>query len=211
LKQVIEKIEAWDHKIFLSFYKSGFSQSLGIKKFAQIYSFFGNFYFWGAIWLAMVGYAYFFTKDYYLAILFTGAFDQAIIIYLVLRYYVVNRNRPFIKLGEEGVKKHDDMILESKSFPSGHVTFFLYFGFIFAFYFQNWWILLIFFILDIIMAITRLILGVHFPSDVIAGFIIASLLAILYLGLTYPYWVGFYYWLGDIWQIVKNFVLSLFN
>ena len=193
-KGFIDKIEDWDTQTFLKLYNSKFSDRS--KKFAKIYSFFGNWYFWGAIWISMAIYSLI-TRDYDLIILFTGAFDQAFIFYVLIRYKIVNRNRPFIKLEKHGVKQHDDLIAENKSFPSGHVTFFLYFGFVFAFYFNNWYILLIFVLLDIVMAITRLILGVHFPMDVIFGFIFAVIFALLYLGLTWVYWDMFYRWLGD--------------
>ena len=193
-KNVIAKIEEWDFKLLLRLYGSDFSRKT--KKFAKIYSFFGNYYFWGAIWLAMGIYGYI-TKDYYLFILFTGGFDQSFALYILIRYLVVNRNRPFLTLKEHGVKQHDSLIAESKSFPSGHVTFFLFFGCIFAFYFNSWPLLIVFLMLDVIMAVTRLILGVHFPTDVISGFLFGALFALLYLGLTYTYWLWFYYWLGE--------------
>lgn len=92
----------------------------------------------------------------------------------------------------------DELIKEHKSFPSGHVTFFLFFGCVFAFYFNSWIFLLIMIGLDVIMAISRVILGVHFPIDVIFGFFFGALFALLYLGITYPFWIEFYYWLGDV-------------
>jgi len=199
-KDLINKIEEWDTKVFLSFYKSKFSDRS--KKFAEVYSFFGNYYFWGALWLAMGIYGYI-TKDYYLFILFTGAFDQGFILYILIRYKVVNRNRPFITLEEHGVKQHDGLIAESKSFPSGHVTFFLYFGIIFAYYFNSWLLLFIFIGLDVIMALTRLSLGVHFPTDVIFGFVFGALFAFLYLGITAWIWVEFYYWIGNTFSWVN--------
>ncbi len=57
------------------------------------------------------------------------------------------------------------------------------------------------------MAISRLILGVHFPIDVIFGFIFATIYAFLYLGFTYVYWVNFYYWLGEILSPIIHFWL----
>ena len=200
LKELITKIEDWDVKVFLSFYKSKLSGRT--KKIAKIYSFFGNYTFWCALWLTL-GVWSFIIRDYDLLILFTGAFDQAFVLYLIIRYKVVARNRPFITLSDEGVEKHDHHIVEDKSFPSGHVTFFLYFGFIFAFYFNSWIILIVVFILDIFMAITRLILGVHFPTDVLFGFVFAILFALLYLGLTWVYWDAFYRWLGDVLWFVS--------
>lgn len=201
--EYIEKIEKWDHRAFLSLYKSDFSERT--KQFAKIFSFFGSFYFWGFFWVSWFIYGYI-TKDYYLLVLFTGAFDQSVIIHVLIRYGIVRRNRPYIKLKTEGVEQHDDFIKipylmsesEAKSFPSGHVSFFLLFGIVFAFYFNSWIIFSIFLGLDVLMAFSRLILGVHFPSDVIFGFVFAFLYALLYLGWTYNYWAAFHYWIGPI-------------
>lgn len=214
LSEYLEKIEDWDHRTFLSLYKSDFSKSS--KKLAQIYSFFGSLYFWGLAWLIWFFYGYI-TKDYYLLVLFTGGFDQSIIIHSLIRYKIIRRNRPYITLEKEGVKKHDDFIRipylmresEQKSFPSGHVTFLLFFGIIFAFYFNEffWIIISIFIVLDILMAISRLILGVHFPMDVLFGFLFAILYALLYLGFAYIYWIKFYYWLGETLSPIIHFWL----
>ena len=208
--EYIEKIENWDHKTFLSLYKSDFSKKT--KLFAKIFSFFGSLYFWGLVWISWFIYGYV-SKDYDLLVLFTGAFDQSIIIHLIIRYGIVRRNRPFIKLKEEGVKQHDEFIRipylmsesEGKSFPSGHVTFILLFGMVFAFYFNNWIVFAIVLGLGVIMAFSRLILGVHFPSDVIFGFVFAFLYAYLYLGWTYTYWEQFHYWIGPIISEIFHF------
>jgi len=214
LSEYLERLEEWDHRAFLSIYKSDFSRRT--KKFAIFFSFFGSLYFWGLVWLIWFMYGYI-TKNYYLLVLFTGGFEQSIIIHSIIRYKIIKRNRPFITLQKEGVKKHDDFIRipylmkesDKQSFPSGHVTFFLFFGFVFAFYFSGffWITLSLFIVLDIIMAISRLILGVHFPIDVIFGFIFGVLYALLYLGVTYIYWVKFYYWVGPIFSELFHFWL----
>lgn len=212
LSEYLEKIEEWDQRIFLSVYKSDFSRRS--KKFAIVFSFFGTLYFWGLLWIVWFLYSYV-TKNYYLLVLFTGGFEQSIIIHSIIKYKIIKRNRPFITLKEEGVKKHDDFIRipylmresEKQSFPSGHVTFLLFFGFVFAYYFKDffWIIISVVIMLDIIMAISRLILGVHFPIDVIFGFVFGLLYALLYLGLTYIYWVDFYYWLGETFSPIFHF------
>ena len=214
LSEYLEKIAEWDHKAFLNIYKSKFSKRS--KNFAIVFSFFGSLYFWGLLWLVWLFYGYI-TKDYYLLVLFTGGFWQSIILHSIIKYKIIRRNRPFIKLQEEGVKKHDDFIRipylmrepDKKSFPSGHVAFLLFFGFVFAYYFQEyyWIILSAFIILDILMAISRLILGVHFPIDVIFGFVFGLVYALLYLGLTSVYWIKLYYWLGDIISPILHFWL----
>ena len=214
LSEYLERLEAWDQKTFLTIYKSGLSRR--IKKFAIVYSFLGSLYFWGLAWIVWFVYGYI-TKDYYLLVLFTGGFEQSLIIHSIIRYKIIKRNRPFITLQKEGVKKHDDFIKipylmkesERQSFPSGHVTFLVLFGFICAFYFSDffWIILSLFIALSVIMGISRLILGVHFPIDVIFGFVFGILYALLYLGFTYEYWVMFYYWLGEIFSPIIQFWL----
>jgi membrane-associated phospholipid phosphatase len=203
ITEYLERLEEWDNKTFLSLYNSDFSKRT--KAFAKCFSFLGSLYLWVGIWFVWWLYGYI-TKDYYLLVIFTSGFEQSIIIHIVIRYKIIKRNRPFIALKDEGVKKHDDYIRipylmsdsEQKSFPSGHVTFLLFFGIIFAWYFNSWLILSIFIALDIIMAGSRIILGVHYPTDVLFGFIFAILYALLFLGITYPYWVAFYYWIGPI-------------
>jgi len=212
LSDYLEKIEEWDHRAFLSVYKSEFSKRT--KKLAIAFSFLGSLYFWGLIWLIWFIYGYV-TKDYYLLVLFTCGFEQSIIIHSIVKYKIIRRNRPYIKLKKEGVKKHDDFIRipylmsesDKKSFPSGHVAFFLLFGSIFAFYFQSWIILIIFVTLDIVIALSRLVLGVHFPIDVIFGFIFGILYALLYLWVTYAFWLQFYFWVGPIFSNIFHFWL----
>jgi membrane-associated phospholipid phosphatase len=210
LTEYIDKLEKWDHKAFLKLYKSDFSKRT--KTFAQIFSFFGSLYFWGLVWMTWFIYSYI-TKDYYLLVLFTGGFDQSIIFHSLIRYRIIRRNRPYITLKQQGVMKHDDFLRipyimresEQKSFPSGHVTFFLFFGMIFAYFFNSWLLFVIFLVLAVVMAVSRLFLGVHFPIDVIFGFIFAFFYAFLYLGFTYIYWIKFYYWIGPIFSEVFHF------
>jgi membrane-associated phospholipid phosphatase len=210
LSDYLNKITQWDDRAFLSLYKSDFSRKT--QQFAKIFSFLGSLYFWSIIIIIWFFYGYV-TKDYDLLVLFVSGFEQSLIIHMIIRYGIIRRNRPYIKFKKEGVKRHDLFLRipyimpdsEEKSFPSGHVTFILLFGSLLAYYFNNWSIFFIFFSLDIIMGISRVILGVHFPTDVIFGFIFGFLYALLFLGWTYVYWVEFYFWIGPIFSEIFIF------
>jgi len=210
LSEYLDKLLEWDDRTFLSLYKSDFSKRT--KQFAKIFSFLGSLYFWSIIIIGWFFYG-FVTKDYDLLVLFVSGFEQSLIIHVIIRYGLIRRNRPYIKLKKEGVKRHDQFLRipylmsdsDEKSFPSGHVAFFFLFGIILANYFNSWPIFFIFLSLDIIMGISRVILGVHFPTDIIFGFIFGFLYALLFLGWTYIYWVEFYYWIGPIFSDIFVF------
>jgi len=210
LSDYLDKLLEWDDRAFLSLYKSDFSKRT--KQFAKIFSFLGSLYFWSIIIIAWFFYG-FVTKDYDLLVLFVSGFEQSLIIHVIIRYGLIRRNRPYIKLKKEGVKRHDLFLRipylmsdsDEKSFPSGHVTFFMLFGILLAYYFNSWPIFFIFFSLNIIMGISRVILGVHFPTDIIFGFVFGFLYALLFLGWTSVYWINFYYWIGPIFSDIFVF------
>ena len=210
LSDYLDKIMEWDDRAFLSLYKSDFSKRT--KQFAKIFSFLGSLYFWSIIIVVWFFYG-FVTKDYDLLVLFVSGFEQSLIIHVIIRYGLIRRNRPYIKLKKEGVKRHDLFLRipylmpdsEEKSFPSGHVTFFFLFGIILAYYFNSWPIFFIFLSLDILMGVSRVILGVHFPTDIIFGFLFGFLYALLFLGVTAIYWIAFYDWIGPIFSDIFVF------
>jgi len=83
---------------------------------------------------------------------------------------VYQRPRPFLT-------EHTNQLLSlySSSFPSGHAAFF--FGFAFAIYQHNrrWGIW--FLIAAAIISLARIMAGVHYPSDILAGAILGILVA----------------------------------
>ena len=91
--------------------------------------------------------------------------------------YFFPRTRPFIALDLTPM-----LIDKAASFPSGHATFFFVLAFCTFLISKKWgWILTI---ATIITTISRVIAGVHWPSDIVGGAIIAGLV-----------FAAMYYWI----------------
>ena len=91
---------------------------------------------------------------------------------------VINRPRPYEAFGVPSVIKKDT---KGKSFPSRHVfsATVIAMTFLFA---SPWMELgLVFLVVSLLLAVVRVVSGVHYISDVIAGIVIAILAA----------WIGF--------------------
>lgn len=91
--------------------------------------------------------------------------------------YFFPRTRPFIALGLVPM-----LIDKAASFPSGHATFFFALAFCTFLIDKKWgWILTV---ATIITTISRVVAGVHWPSDIVGGAIISGLVfAVMY------YWI----------------------
>jgi len=72
--------------------------------------------------------------------------------------------------------------LDHFSFPSGHTLHAVAFGLVALFYFPLLAVVLIPFI--VMVAMSRVILGLHYPSDVLAGAAIGYVIALISIGLT---------------------------
>jgi len=86
---------------------------------------------------------------------------------------MIKRNRPYI---DSDIKLLDDNIIDVYSFPSGHSAF------IFLLYFilhDNGIITTPYIIIPLLVGFSRIILGAHYITDVIAGAILARILASL--------------------------------
>jgi undecaprenyl-diphosphatase len=66
-------------------------------------------------------------------------------------------------------------VLDHFSFPSGHTLHAIAFSLVACFYFPGLWIVLLPFTL--LTAVSRVALGLHYPSDVIAGGALGALIA----------------------------------
>lgn len=87
----------------------------------------------------------------------------------IIRFFY-HRSRPFL-----AYQLHP-LILENEwSFPSGHSTFFFAMAGAIYIYNKKWGIG--FFIAALLMNISRIVAGVHYPSDILSGMIIGILVA----------------------------------
>jgi len=87
--------------------------------------------------------------------------------------FLWGRPRPFIE-------NHVNLLLnniKSYSFPSGHASFF--FGLSTIIFLYNKKIGLLFFIISFLISISRVYCGIHWPADILAGFLVGVFSGIL--------------------------------
>ena len=88
--------------------------------------------------------------------------------------HTVNRVRPFLTVEDLNTKK---IGIDDYSFPSGHTTVAFSIALCFTFFFKSF--IILFLILASLVGISRMYLGVHYPTDVIIGFFIGSICTIV--------------------------------
>jgi len=86
----------------------------------------------------------------------------------------VQRIRPYLAL--EGVRVGKNP-LKDPSFPSGHST--AIFSIITPFLFMGSWVAVLLLVMALIVCISRIYLGLHYPSDCLVGSFVGSMTAVL--------------------------------
>ncbi len=102
-----------------------------------------------------------------LSLIITGSISQII-------KRSVNRIRPFLILNSLNIKK---IGIDDFSFPSGHTTAAFTMAITTAIFFPAIGVVAIF--LSSMVGVSRIYLGVHFPTDVVAGIIIGTIVPII--------------------------------
>jgi undecaprenyl-diphosphatase len=155
---LIDKIDSWDKKIIIKW--NGYGGKL-LAFFLRIISFLGR----ETIWLILI---VFYLLIWYDPILFSyiGSTFLAGLILIVPIKKFASRTRPFESLNQIRVLERKP---SSQSFPSWHVYNVVSQGLMFIYLFNNLIVIIVAIVCSIIVAISRIQLGVHYPSDVIAG------------------------------------------
>ncbi|MFQ3676010.1 MAG: phosphatase PAP2 family protein [Endomicrobiia bacterium] len=98
--------------------------------------------------------------------------------------YLINRERPFIKYPElQNITR-----VSSPSFPSGHTSTAFALATSLSLAFPKWYVIVPSFLWAGLVAYSRLHLGVHYPSDIIAGIIVGCGSA--FLSIKINYWIN---------------------
>ncbi len=167
-KSIFQKIDKFEHHICLYF--NNFSRRNTIKRFFSIISRIGD----GGLWYTLIlGLFFLFGfKGYIVAM---GMALMAIInvaIYKSLKSRLV-RERPYISFLDLSCGTPP---LDQYSFPSGHTLHAISFTVVCVYFFPMFAMLLI--PISILIAISRIVLGLHYPTDVIMGALIGTIISL---------------------------------
>jgi membrane-associated phospholipid phosphatase len=100
--------------------------------------------------------------------------------------FAVRRSRPFLSLAEARIV---GLKARGRSFPSGHTSQAFFAATLLAQYYQfSWWIVIGLYLLALLVGITRIYIGAHYPRDVLAGAMLGSVWGLLG-GILEGYWL----------------------
>jgi len=130
------------------------------------------------------------THDYHVLASYLGALSLGTVIFFGLKNTIC-RHRPYLKAQNiQSLDKHTSQYC----FPSGHAFFTMLIG-TFLCIELSWpvWAYLIMFLIVGLTGLSRIFMGVHYPTDVIFGFIFALLSNWLYFILIKTYYITIFY------------------
>lgn len=174
-KEIFDKIFEWDQKTILKY--NGFGGNK-FTSFLKIISFFGR----ETIWLLLMWWFFFLWYDPLIFSYISTTFLVGLIIIAPVKK-LFERARPFETLKTIRVLEREPI---SRSFPSWHVYNVVSQGLLIAYLLNSLLITMIIIIITILVAFSRIQLGVHYPSDVIVGSFIGITGFLLSIGILSP-------------------------
>jgi len=130
------------------------------------------------------------THDYHVLVSYLGALSLGTVIFFSLKNTIC-RHRPYLKSQDiKSLDKHTSQYC----FPSGHAFFTMLIGtFLCIELGWPWWAYIIMLLIVGGTGLSRIFMGVHYPTDVIFGFIFALLSNWIYFTLIKTLYITFIY------------------
>ena len=164
---------AWE-ETFLLFLQNNVRNDI-LTPIMNFFSFLGNY---GCFWIALCIFMLIFKPTRWIGIIAAVALAISALICNGILKPVIDRTRPFVAI--------EDLVLITKmppdsSFPSGHsnAAFVVAWAVTLSLSRNRKWIGIVLLVAAAITAFSRLYLGAHYPTDVIAGTLIGSVIGIL--------------------------------
>jgi len=167
LDVAIARLQHWDELLCVRVNRG--AQQRSVVLMLQAVSWLGNGIFWYALMLALLLADAHGAAMPVLHMAFVGAVCTGC--YKMVKHHTV-RSRPY-QVNPQVLAGAS--VLDHFSFPSGHTLHAIAFSLVACFYFPGLWIVLWPFTL--LTAVSRVALGLHYPSDVIAGGALGALIA----------------------------------
>ena len=167
LDAAIARLQRWDELLCVRFNRG--AQQRPVVLAFQAVSWLGNGLFWYALMLALLVADAHGAAMPVLHMAFVGAVCTCC--YKMVKRTTV-RSRPY---QVNPLVSANAAVLDRFSFPSGHTLHAIAFTLVACFYYPALWVLLVPFTL--LTAVSRVALGLHYPSDVIAGAALGALIA----------------------------------
>ena len=163
-KKLLMNIDEWDRRIILKY------NGIGGKPFTyflRFLSFFGR----ETIWICLITFYLFIWYDPRIFSYISTTFLIGVLLIAPIKKKVA-RSRPFEVMGDIKILEPEPT---SRSFPSWHAYNVMSHGLLFSFLFNLPYLTIIFVAIALLVSFSRVQLGVHYPSDVIFGFLMGIL------------------------------------
>jgi membrane-associated phospholipid phosphatase len=157
-----QRLDAW---VFLSFNMRG-SRPLWLDQIMLGFTQIGN----GFITLAIAVILFLASERFLAYELILGTLTLWLVVVLVK--FLIHRSRPFIRLAQARVVGYRPL---GRSFPSGHTSQVFFMATLIAQHFHaSVWVVFLLYAVALLVGITRMYIGAHYPRDVLAGAILGT-------------------------------------